>query len=465
MTTLPAIKRKGTAGSNKDRTSSLSTKNMRFMTWKDRELLKQQNIRDEKPTMTKVETATYRNSYKHNLCIAMLKDGFHKSFDELFSLIEMRKAEREESGPDSVLWQERSLEEQEEKLDQIWLYLTKAESSLRAGKWEEVYMCRHKLAEYFLESEDRWLSDHFYKTALESSLNIRLDGHRREAEARCNMGLSHERNGDLKAAADEMEKAHHLSLGRMWMAGAASTLHKVVCRHLSRMYTTLAERSSTVIDAQKLLHRSYDMSKEGEDPLQEATAALRLGRNYELAKDSETAIEHLGRCLEGAQDLGDSELIGEVCEALAKSHQTQGNVGRSIECLELFAETSRTNNHKRKLVDACNCLGVVYNTLGHYDKAVNHFDSAYGVATELQQDVEESGVQLGIAKGNQLLNAFKQNMEIPSRFMLDRISIWKDERANEFGQPLPTKYETPPKTPEKIPDPTEPFREVERMQT
>jgi len=39
------------------------------------------------------------------------------------------------------------------------------------------------------------------------------------------------------------------------------------------------------------LHRAYEMSKEGGDAAQEARAALRLGRNYELAKNSEAAIQ------------------------------------------------------------------------------------------------------------------------------------------------------------------------------
>jgi len=66
-----------------------------------------------------------------------------------------------------------------------------------AGKWEDVYACRHRLADYFLETGDHWLSDHFFKTALETSRNIRLDGRKREAEAHCNMGLVFERNGWL----------------------------------------------------------------------------------------------------------------------------------------------------------------------------------------------------------------------------------------------------------------------------
>ena len=35
----------------------------------------------------------------------MLKSGFHKSFEELFNLIEQRRRERLDTGADSVLWQ------------------------------------------------------------------------------------------------------------------------------------------------------------------------------------------------------------------------------------------------------------------------------------------------------------------------------------------------------------------------
>jgi len=76
-----------------------------------------------------------------------------------------------------------------------------------------------------------------------------------------------------------------------------------------------------------------------------------------------TVAQHLSRCLEKAKELDDSQLIGEACESLARSHQTQGNIPRSIEYLELFAETSRDNGHKVALVDACNCLGIIYNTM------------------------------------------------------------------------------------------------------
>lgn len=74
-----------------------------------------------------------RNSYKKNICIDMLRQGYHKSFSELFALIEKWNALREAAGPGSAIWQQKSLGEQPDKLDQLYHFLTRAEAAQRAG--------------------------------------------------------------------------------------------------------------------------------------------------------------------------------------------------------------------------------------------------------------------------------------------------------------------------------------------
>ena len=64
----------------------------------------------------------------------MLQGGFHKSFQELFALIQQQNAERETAGPESTLWNQVLLENEVEKLDILKQYLTKAEAALRVGK-------------------------------------------------------------------------------------------------------------------------------------------------------------------------------------------------------------------------------------------------------------------------------------------------------------------------------------------
>lgn len=63
----------------------------------------------------------------------MLQDGFHKSFAEMFALIKQQNEEREEAGPESVLWTKTLLEEQPEKLDTLKKFLTMAEIAHRKG--------------------------------------------------------------------------------------------------------------------------------------------------------------------------------------------------------------------------------------------------------------------------------------------------------------------------------------------
>lgn len=449
----------------------------RFMTQHDKELLKAERIKQKYPFLNKFETTEYRNSYIHNLCVKMLKEGFHQSFDELFTLNSNRNQERLDAGPDSILWEEELLETQHKKLDEICSYLTNAEYAARQGKWDDVYACRHALAQYFLLSGDFWLSDHFFKTALDISLNIKLDGRRRESEAHCHMGLACERKGEIEEACRHMLEFYHLTMGRLWSDEDDTNLHHISCRHLCRIYSKLAGASAAKADLLSNLHKAFDVSKEGEDKLQEAGVAYQLGCAYEASHDSETAIQYLEQCLTISTEFKDHELIGKACESLAKSHQTLGGIPKALGFLEMFAATSKISDRKLDLIDACSCLGTIYNSLGKYGESIQHFSESYDVIQELhneqeqsapsQEDeqsqvdrlmLEECALQLGVAKGNQLLNAFSSNMEILERNMMERIIAWKDERIDEFGQPIPKPSPPPIVEPEKVPDPTEPFR-------
>ena len=75
----------------------------------------------------------YRNTYKHNLCVDMLQNGFHLSFCELFALIKQQEDARVEAGQESLMWTMVLLKDQHEKLDMLKLHLTRAENAQRKG--------------------------------------------------------------------------------------------------------------------------------------------------------------------------------------------------------------------------------------------------------------------------------------------------------------------------------------------
>lgn len=70
------------------------------------------------------------------------------------------------------------------------------QSNALQGDWETVYSCQHVLAVHFLNINDMWLSDYFFKSALDTSFKIRLDGRMREAEALYYMALVRERHSE-----------------------------------------------------------------------------------------------------------------------------------------------------------------------------------------------------------------------------------------------------------------------------
>lgn len=76
---------------------------------------------------------SYRNTYKHNLCLDMLQDGYHKSFSELFALIKQQEEERLAQGEESLMWTQTMLKDRHQELDKLKFHLTKAEEAMRKG--------------------------------------------------------------------------------------------------------------------------------------------------------------------------------------------------------------------------------------------------------------------------------------------------------------------------------------------
>ncbi|CAH7297923.1 Ttc29 [Phodopus roborovskii] len=139
---------------------------------------------------------SHRNSYKKSICVDMLRDGYHKSFTELFSLMEQWDALRHAAEVRSLFWLQRPLEEQPDKLDYFYHYLTRAEAAERQEYYEEVYNNLYALACYFDNSEDKWVRNHFYERCFNIARLIKADGGKKEAEAQAHMGLLFEEEGE-----------------------------------------------------------------------------------------------------------------------------------------------------------------------------------------------------------------------------------------------------------------------------
>uniref|UniRef100_A0A8C6ND21 Tetratricopeptide repeat protein 29 n=1 Tax=Melopsittacus undulatus TaxID=13146 RepID=A0A8C6ND21_MELUD len=216
--------------------------------------------------LSKQEAAANRNSYKKNICIDMLRQGYHKSFSELFALIEKWNALREAAGPGSAIWQQKSLEEQPDKLDQLYHFLTRAEAAHRAGHYEEVYDNQLNLAYYFNDPEDKWLSNYFYEECFNTAKLITTDIRKREAQAHANMGLIKEEQGHVLNAAEYYETFYHLTVGSTWKDVTGRTYNSLASEYLWRIYTLLADKmleNNEHQQAIKTLKKALKIAKNG----------------------------------------------------------------------------------------------------------------------------------------------------------------------------------------------------------
>ncbi|XP_048364787.1 tetratricopeptide repeat protein 29 [Sphaerodactylus townsendi] len=391
--------------------------------------------------LSKQEAAAYRNSYKKNICIDMLRQGYHKSFAELFTLIEKWNALREASGPGSAIWLQKSLEEQPDKLDQLHYFLTRAEAAQRSEYYEEVYVNQLSLAYCFNKPEDRWLRNYFYEQCYKTAQLIKIDGGRKEAEAQSNMGLVYEEQGQFLKAAEHYEAFYHLTVGRIWKDEAGRTLNTLACEHLWRIYTLLADKmlqNKEHQEAIKTLIKAFRMAKEADNKNTEAEAAFCLGMAYLAAGEEDTAILQLNAYLELSKILGDYSAIGNAYQALAQVLVSLGKVDEAIAYLEKFMNIAKNIQLTHNLVDAYTFLGNIYNERGNYLKACEYFDEAFCAANVLADLplVNETKVFCGIGKAHNMMMKVTSHTEAADHIGIEYLLDWKGNRSDMCADPF-----------------------------
>ncbi|XP_006872346.1 PREDICTED: tetratricopeptide repeat protein 29 [Chrysochloris asiatica] len=385
--------------------------------------------------LSKEEVAAYRNSYKKNICVDMLQEGYHKSFTELFALMERWDVLREAARLRSIFWLQKPLEEQPDKLDHFYHYLTRAETAERKGYLEDVYNNLHALACYFNNPEDKWVRNHFYERCFKIAQLIKIDGGKKEADAHAHMGLLYEEDGQLLEAAKHYEAFHQLTQGRIWKDETGRFLNLLACENLLRIYRFLSDKmleNKEYKQAIKILIKASEIAKEGNDKKMEGEACYYLGSAYLAAGEEKTALTVLNTCIKISKDLDDELSLGRAYEATAKVLQSQGEMTEAITCLKKVLKIARNNSQSLDIVRASTMLGDIYNEKGHYNNASEYFQQAFETMEELKNMplMEETKVHYGIAKAHQLMQTINNYIETADTTSLDYLLSWKESRSN-----------------------------------
>ncbi|XP_071288792.1 tetratricopeptide repeat protein 29 [Agelaius tricolor] len=389
------------------------------------------------------EAAAYRNSYKKNICIDMLRRGYHKSFSELLTLIQKWNAFREAAGPGSAIWHEKSLEEQPDKLDQLSHFLTGAEAARRAGHYEKVYDNQLSLACCFNDPEDKWLSNYFYEQSYNTAQLVEIDGGKRKAQGYVNMALIEEEEGHITKAAEHLETFYELTEGTSWKDETGRTYTSLACQHLWRIYTLLADKmleNKQHQEAIKMLIKALKMAKEGGDIKMHGEAAYCLSLAYHFSGENETALAVLNTSVEIFTSLCDSAGLGRAYAAVAKILASQGKSSEAVKYLGEFMKDAESANLSQSLVDANVLLGKVHNERGNYNQALEYFSQASEAARALNNLplVAETESYCGIAKAHQLMVPFNSHVAAAADpLSLQCLLAWKQNRSDMCSDPLP----------------------------
>ncbi|XP_036967353.1 tetratricopeptide repeat protein 29 isoform X2 [Acanthopagrus latus] len=372
--------------------------------------------------LSKEEIALFRHSVKQSVCVQMLQEGFHRSFSELFLLLRADEDLRD-------LRRQAPLEQQKDKLETMRVHLSLAEQAERTGSWSVVCEQRLSLGQYFSVPEDVWLSLHFYH----SCVDRQPGGSRPVAEARACMAELYLQRGELQQAKQQAELCIQQAEAGGWMDSAGRPLWLRARQTLWRIYSRLADAPLDAEDydeALTLLHKGYSMAIESEDKQLEGEASYRLGLTYHSAGDHDRAKQFISTSMQIFGTLGNADGLGRCYKAMAKCMESEENVDETVDCLEKFADISRSNGLQHNLADAYLCLGNIYYRRNQYQKSSEFFLQSYEVACSLQDVdlLQRAQVWVASARAQTVIRKYSADVVLATEAALRRLLAWKQTR-------------------------------------
>lgn len=384
-----------------------------------------------------IDTAKYRYSFMHNLCLEMLQLGFHMAFRELFKLVEEEKkaALSEDSFRKT---DDTPIEEHQDKLSYLKEMLISAEISKRQGRSESVYDSQLSLAHFFTEHQDYRLADHFFTACHNTSRQVLGDGRRKEAEANCYLGNSAERRKDFSSARKYYEEFYLLTTKKAWKIDDGTLLQKHACDCLQRVYIQLSELlpEDQEEDVLNHLHKAHEIAKAGGDAIEIGKVGYLIGNKYDFYGKQKEAVEYHTEYLELCESFNDEIGMGKACQALAYANQRQGNLEEAVKNLKRFLQMSERSGDNDSRRAACSDLGWLYKSMGKYEQSSNYYKRAFELSNKTSnlQIINASSCEYAIALAHGLLTGEVEAITRNSKTSLESLLRWKSNRVQNFSR-------------------------------
>mmetsp|Transcript_43990 Transcript_43990/g.108920 ORF Transcript_43990/g.108920 Transcript_43990/m.108920 type:complete len:397 (+) Transcript_43990:1-1191(+) len=365
------------------------------------------------------EVAALPAADKHSLCLQVLTDGYVQSFVDFFYLTHKpdTSASHEDEEPSS---EPDRLVLPAEHLEFVRASLCEAEAARRQSETKAVFGSYHVLAELFATMTDYKTSVYFREKCLEiSKLVADVEG---ELVASRELGVAHEKLGNVPESIKFYEKAHQLAQGDP--VNQAQATRDLVMAY--QAYARLMERSGDLPTALAYHQRCLQGAQESEDKSLAGNAHYYLGQCLELVQEPAQAIDHYSRYLDLCKQGDDNDGQGAAAFALASAYQQTGDTASAVTQLEAFIDLAQGTGQVRLQAEACNSLGVIHSKQGDARSAVHYFERFFELARSLGDHklIDKARVNLGIARGNLVMGAYVQVVTSD----LDALLKWKNRR-------------------------------------
>lgn len=373
---------------------------------------------------------------RQQACIEALERGFVQSYVDLFYLTHRPnpEAETSESATDIVV----------SPHDMVFIRdnLSRAEEARRAGAAaggeKTVFESYSHLAQHFYAKEDSEAATAVYFFDKCAEVAAASGDSTQQMDAARNLGLSHERLGDVERAI--LFHEDHLAV-----AARVSNHTEVEAANtaLVRVYSKAADAlvagddsSPNLSDVVRLRRKQLEAATAAGDVALQGKACHALGKALVADDETDEALTLLERHLTICDELDDDDGTAEAHAAMAAAHTRRGEMAAAVVSLELLLEVSQRTGNREAHASACAELGSISTSREDYAAAMEYFEQNFEIVRQLQASGVGSQQLLNTARV--LLGTAKANLRVQSQLVavqdnLPALLRWKGSRTEILG--------------------------------
>uniref|UniRef100_A0A095A5X3 Tetratricopeptide repeat protein 29 n=1 Tax=Schistosoma haematobium TaxID=6185 RepID=A0A095A5X3_SCHHA len=368
----------------------------------------------------------YRLKFHENLLLNILQNGYHKTYSELFNLIDYEEKRRINAGISSPYWTIQPLTERHQLLCEMMTHLMNAENFNHSNQIEEVYKENLYLAGLFQSNiNDQWLLDIY----LQKCLKI------------VNKGKYPQSLELYKQLQKKLEKHKNIlqpSINPFEKQQTNIPLYIVCYEQICRIILTIYQPNKEYQMDELLLNLNealkYAEKSENQKLIglcnKQISQVYQVHEEYEMAhKLAEQYFDIAERSNDILEKIEARKLLGSINENLSKLDEAEQNYITIIEYTKLLH-----NNNTEKLSEAYELLAkfYIFNT-NKYDLAKLASENGLNYA-QINETIIYNQLKLwySISK-SKLMEPHYLNMIIAAQYnstdMIDLIK-WKDTHYN-----------------------------------